>query len=62
MNLQTEKPRAKWLPGSDPATCRMWKISHPHSGVRIWSELPHDGAIEMLRDWVLPKMTERGSK
>lgn len=52
MNLQTTKPRAKWAGDS-------WWIVHPATGYMIQTTRPHDGAITLLRQFVLPRMTER---
>lgn len=58
MNLQTIKPRARWLRGGDPATYPMWEISHPLTSVSMWAALPRDAAVELLRLYVLPAQVE----
>ena len=62
MNLQTTKPRARWLAGGDPTKARMWEVRHPGTCVVCWSEIPHDAAVLLLRKYVLPSMVEGGRK
>jgi hypothetical protein len=54
MNLQTTKPRARWLPGGNPMVAHMWEIKHPLTSVSVWSARPHDGAAHLLSKYVLP--------
>ncbi|MBR8114457.1 hypothetical protein KDX10_32970 [Burkholderia cenocepacia] len=54
--MQTIKPRARWLKGG---TGQMWELSHPDSLWRLWSALPHDGALYMLRETVLPNQIRK---
>lgn len=58
MNLQTQKPRARWLPGGDPITNQMWEVSHPMTTVSMWAAHPRDAAAELLRLYVLPRHVE----
>jgi hypothetical protein len=58
MNLQTVKPRARWLVGGNPLVDLMWEVRHPLTGVCIWSERPHDAAVHLLREYVLPRHVE----
>ena len=62
MNLQTTKPRARWLAGGDPTKARMWEVRHPGTSAAYWTEFPHDAAITLLRRHVLPRMVEGGRK
>ncbi|WCM21381.1 hypothetical protein NDK50_08015 [Paraburkholderia bryophila] len=57
MNLQTTKPRARYLPGGGKF-CLLWEIKHPLTSVSMWASLPHDGAITLLREYVLPRQVE----
>lgn len=59
MNLQTTKPRARCVPGS---TIPLWWIMHPDTNVRTCHFYPHDGAVALLREFVLPRMVEGGRK
>lgn len=58
MNLQTVKARARWV--ADPMlTGRpFWCVKHPLSNLTIFTDLPHDAAVEMIRDYVLPRHVE----
>jgi hypothetical protein len=49
MNMQTVKARAKWLVGGDPQLHKMWEVSHPDTGIKMWSCLPHDAALEIIK-------------
>lgn len=57
--MQTVKPRARWLVGGDPAKCQMWEVSHPQSYVKFWSDRPHDAAVDMLTNFVVPEQVEQ---
>ena len=53
MNLQTVKARARWVP-----SCDVWCVKHPLANARIYTTLPHDAAVEMIREYVLPMHVE----
>lgn len=53
MNLQTIKPRARWQPNLG-----CWLITHPLSDTSAFAHRPHDAAVALLREYVLPRQVE----
>ena len=60
MNLQTTKPRARLVAQADGDLPELWRITHPESYTAILTCRPHDGAVALLREFVLPRMIEGG--
>lgn len=53
MNLQTVKARARWVPGYAG-----WCVTHPLAKATFSTYRPHDAAVAMIRDYVLPRHVE----
>ncbi|RQS60394.1 hypothetical protein [Burkholderia sp. Bp8986] len=53
--MQTTKARAKWLKGGNYP---MWEVSHRDTGIKVWSDRPHDCASYLLDRFVLPSQIE----
>lgn len=57
MNLQTVKARARWVGGSQYAG-PMWVVEHPLAKAMYFTDLPHDAAVHMIREYALPRHAE----
>lgn len=53
--MQTTKARAKWLKGGNNP---MWEVSHRDTGLKVWSDLPHDAGVILIECCVLPSLIE----
>ena len=53
--MQTTKARARWLKGGNYP---MWEVSHRDTGVKVWSDRPHDCAAYLFDRFVLPEQIE----
>lgn len=51
MNLQTIKAKARYVGFG------LWQVTHPCATVSVTAHYPHDLAVYLLRNFVLPNMT-----
>lgn len=59
MNLQTVKARARFI-GVVMGDLPVWHVTHPDTAVGFLACRPHDVAVELLKEHVLPRMVEGG--
>ncbi|NBI45429.1 hypothetical protein [Burkholderia sp. ISTR5] len=54
--MQTTKARARWLIGGNYP---LWEVSHADTGVKTWTDRPHDAAAYLLKEFVLYGQVEK---